>query len=128
MSSCQITTAQQEMAKGLTFRFDKPALEVERIAVYPYPDLSKLWVRVQLTSFATPVMVELICRDVEGVEVTDMLLIDWREPYISITMHLKKPPRPDEQYMLEVRVERNGELLTSREHPFPLRYVDPNEG
>ena len=126
MSSCQITTAQQEMAKGLTFRFDKPELEVERIAVYPYPDLTRLWVRVQITSFATPVVVTLTCFDPEGREVAGMLLVDWRDPYISLTMHLKKPPRPDEVYQLEVQVERDGDLLASGQHVFPLTFVDPN--
>ncbi len=128
MSSCQITTAQQEMARGLTFRFDKPEMEVERIAVHPYPDLTRLWVRVQLTSFATPVVVEMACLDVEGVEVAGMLLVDWRDPYISLTMHLKKPPQPDADYTLWVRVERDGEVLAAGEHIFPLTFVDPNQG
>ncbi len=128
MSSCQITTAQQEMARGLSFRFDKPEMEVERVAVYPYPDLTRLWVRVQLTSFATPVMVELSCLDPDGAEVASMLLVDWREPYISLTMHLKKPPQPDAEYRLRVQVERDGQTLASGEHAFPLTFVDPDQG
>jgi len=126
-SSCQITTAQQEMARGLTFRFDKPEIEVERIAVYPYPDLSRLWVRVQITSFATPVVVQLTCLDQDGIEVSDMLLVDWRDPYISLTMHLKKPPQPDATYLLQVQVERDNEILVSHQHEFPLTFVDPNQ-
>ncbi len=124
-NSCQITTAQQEMARGLTFRFDKPEIEVERIAVHPYPDLSKLWVRVQITSFATPVVVQLTCLDQDGVEVSDMLLVDWRDPYISLTMHLKKPPQPDAIYMLRVHVERDEQTLADRHHEFPLTFVEP---
>jgi len=127
MSSCQITTAQQEMARGLTFRFDKPEMEVERIAVYPYPDLSRLWVRVQLTSFATPVVVQLACVDGNGVEVAGMLLVDWRDPYISLTMHLKKSPQPDADYTLHVLVERDGETLATGAHTFPLTFVDPEQ-
>ena len=127
MSSCQITTAQQEMRKGLTFRFDKPELEVERIAVYPYPDLTRLWVRIQLTSFATPVVVQMTCLDQEDVVVSDMLLVDWRDPYISLTMHLKKPPQPDADYTLLVQVERDGQQLTSYRHDFPLTFIDPSQ-
>ncbi|HHB90920.1 MAG TPA: hypothetical protein ENK60_06390 [Anaerolineae bacterium] len=127
MSSCQITTAQQEMARGLTFRFDKPEMEVERIAVYPYPDLTRLWVRVQLTSFATPVNIEMTCFDPEGQVVADMLLVEWREPYISLTMHLKKPPQPDAEYTLQVQVERAGKPLAVGEHIFPLTFIDPNQ-
>ncbi len=128
MSSCQITTAQQEMAKGLTFRFDKPEFEVERIAIYPYPDLTRLWVRVQLTSFATPVVVEMSCLDPEGREVGSMLLVDWRDPYISLTMHLKRPPQPDARYQFQIRVERGGDMLTQATTTFPLTFVDPNGG
>jgi hypothetical protein len=126
MSSCQITTAQQEMAKGLTFRFDKPEIEGERIAVYPYPDLTKLWVRVQITSFATPVVVELICVDEDGVEVSDMLLVDWRDPYISLTMHLKRPPKPDSSYVLHVHIERDEKVLADAHYDFPLTFVEPD--
>ena len=127
MSSCQITTAQQEMARGLTFRFDKPEIEVERVAVYPYPDLTRLWVRVQITSFATPVVVELTCMDQDGQEVSDMLLVDWRDPYISLTMHLKKPPQPDAMYTLMVHVERDEQTLVDYHHDFPLTFVDPDQ-
>lgn len=125
MSSCQLTTAQQELSKGLTFRFDKPELEIERIVVHPYPDLTKVWVRVQLGSFATPVVVQITCLDQDGKEVGDMLLVDWRDPYISLTMHLKKPPQPDAEYVLHVQVERDEHLLDSRQLDFPLVFVDP---
>jgi len=125
MSSCQLTTAQQELSKGLTFRFDADRLAIERIAVHPYPDLTKLWVRVQLSSFATPIVVEITCLDQDGKEVGDMLLVDWRDPYISLTMHLKKPPQPDAAYVLLVRVERDEQALDSQQLDFPLVFVDP---
>ena len=127
MSSCQITTAQQEMQKGLTFRFDTETLSIDRIAVYPYPDLTKLWVRVQLSSFATPVVVTMTCLDQDGREVSDMLLVDWRDAYISLTMHLKKPPQPGETYVLHVQVERDEQVLDSQQFDFPLIFEDPNK-
>jgi len=127
MSSCQITTAQQEMQKGLTFRFDTETLSIDRIAVYPYPDLTKLWVRVQLSSFATPVVVTMTCLDQDGREISDMLLVDWRDDYISLTMHLKKPPQPGETYVLHVQVERDEQVLDSQQFDFPLIFEDPNK-
>jgi hypothetical protein len=127
MSSCQITTAQQEMQKGLTFRFDTETLSIDRIAVYPYPDLTKLWVRVQLSSFATPVVVEMTCLDQDGGEVSEMLLVDWRDAYISLTMHFKKPPQPGETYALQVQVERDEQVLDSQQFDFPLIFEDPNK-
>ena len=126
-NSCQITTAQQEMRKGLTFRFDKPELEIERIAVHPYPDLEKLWVRVQISSFATPVVVDMRCLDENGQEVSNMLLVDWRDPYISLTMHLKKAPQPSTDYILQVQVERDEQVLARGDFEFPLVFVDPQK-
>ena len=127
MSSCQITTAQQEMARGLTFRFDKPEIMVERVAVYPYPDLTRLWIRIQITSFATPVVVELTCLDEDGIEVASMLLVDWRDPYISLTMHLKKTPKPDTVYVLHVHIERNEKILVEHNHDFSMVFVNPDQ-
>jgi len=125
MSSCQISTAQQEMQRGLTFRFDTKELDVERIAVYPYPDLKKLWVRVQLSAFATPVVVQMFCRDAQNNVVSEMLLVDWRDTYISLTMHLKKPPVPDATYALNVRVMRDETVLDDQQIDFLLTFVDP---
>jgi hypothetical protein len=115
------------MQKGLTFRFDTETLSIDRIAVYPYPDLTKLWVRVQLSSFATPVVVTMTCLDQDGREISDMLLVDWRDDYISLTMHLKKPPQPGETYVLHVQVERDEQVLDSQQFDFPLIFEDPNK-
>ncbi|NOZ70565.1 MAG: hypothetical protein GXP38_01410 [Chloroflexi bacterium] len=71
MSSCQLDTARAELAKGITLRFDTDTIEIERVAVHPYPDLQRLWVRVQLSTFATPPTIRLSCRDAEGNEVAE---------------------------------------------------------
>jgi len=115
------------MQRGLTFRFDTQALSVERIAVYPYPDLKKLWVRVQLSAFATPVVVQMFCTDAQNNVVSEMLLVDWRDTYISLTMHLKKPPAPGETYALRVKVMRDEKTLDDEQIQFPLAFVDPGK-
>lgn len=127
MSSCQLTTAQQEMSKGLSFRYDAPTLTIERIAVHPYPDLTRLWVRVQLSAFATPVVVQLSCMDQDGQEISDMLLVDWRDEYISLTMHFKKTPVPEATYTLAVQVLRDEQMLATQQYDFPLVFVDPSQ-
>ncbi len=84
-------TAQASMAAGISLKFDAGPLRIERMEVRPYPDLRRIWVRVQLSNFATPPNVRLACLDADGKEVADMLLVEWQESYISMTMHLREP-------------------------------------
>jgi len=93
------------------------------MAVHPYPDLKRLWVRVQLSNFATPPNVRLLCLDADGQEVAEMLLVEWREPYISITMHLRQP-QPGAAYVMRVEVARDGALLDTAETAFPLQFTE----
>jgi len=125
MSSCQIDTARASMAAGITLKFDAGPLRVERMEVHPYPDLRRLWVRVQLSNFATPPNVRLACLNAEGVEVADMLLVEWQDAYISMTMHLRQPD-PGADYTFRAEVARDEELLDSRDYPFVLEFEEPN--
>lgn len=123
MSSCQLDTARTELAKGITLRFDTDTIEIERIAVHPYPDLQRLWVRVQLSTFATPPTIRLSCRDAEGNEVAETLLVEWQDQYISLTMHLRHP-QAEATYTLHVEVTRDEQLLASEEYSFPLVFAE----
>ena len=125
MSSCQLDTARQAMSSGINLRFDSETIAIERMAVHPYPDLQRVWVRIQLSNFATPPDIRLACLDAAGNEVADMLLIEWQDPYISLTMHLRNP-EPQASYTLQAEVARNGELLTTQSMPFVLEFVDPS--
>ena len=111
------------MAAGITLKFDAGPLRIERIEARPYPDLRRLWVRVQLSNFATPPNVRLVCLDAEGVEVADMLLVEWQDAYISMTMHLRQSS-PGADYTLRAEVARGEELLDSRDYPFTLEFED----
>ena len=111
------------MAAGITLKFDAGPLRIERMEVHPYPDLRRLWVRVQLSNFATPPNVRLACLDATGAEVADMLLVEWQDAYISMTMHLRQP-EPGAQYTFRAEVARDEELLDSRDLPFVLEFQD----
>ncbi len=126
MSSCQIDTARASMAAGLNLKFDAGPLRIERIEARPYPDLRRLWVRVQLSNFATPPNVRIACLDAEGVEVADMLLVEWQDAYISMTMHLRQP-NPGDDYTLRAEVARDEALLDSLDYPFTLEFQEPNK-
>ncbi len=119
-------TANASMAAGISLKFDAGPLRIERMEVRPYPDLSRIWVRVQLSNFATPPNVRLTCLDAAGNEVADMLLVEWQESYISMTMHLR-PPEPGAEYVLRVEVARDEELQDSKDFPFVLEFAEPDQ-
>jgi len=116
-------TASASMAAGISLKFDAGPLRIERMEVRPYPDLRRIWVRVQLSNFATPPNVRLACLDADGAEVADMLLVEWQEAYISMTMHLREP-EPGAEYVVRAEVARDETLLDSRDLPFVLEFQD----
>lgn len=111
--------------QNISLNYDAGPLRIERMAVHPYPDLTRLWVRVQLSPFEQPPNVRLLCLDADGQEAAEMLLVEWREPYISLTMHLKKP-HPGADYIMRAELARDGHLLAS--HDFPFELVFEGEG
>lgn len=112
--------------QSINLNFDAGPVQIERIAVHPYPDLTRLWVRVQLSPFETPPNVRLLCVDADGKQAGEMLLVEWRDAYISLTMHLKKP-QPDADYVMRVEVAGNDQLFDSKDHPFSLVYEEISE-
>lgn len=112
--------------QNINLNFDAGPLRIERMAVHPYPDLKRLWVRVQLSPFSQPPNVRLICLDADGQEVAEMLLVEWREPYISLTLHLRQS-QPGAEYVLRAEVAREGEQLDSADHRFHLVFAEIDE-
>ncbi len=98
---------------------------IERLEVYPYPDLTKIWIRGQLTYFKRFPNLELALYDPDGALISDMLLVEHRTFYLDLTMHLRSEPRPGERYRLEVRLVRDEDILDRRVHDFDLVFVEP---
>ncbi len=64
-----------------------------RVEVWPYPDLDKLWVRLETTPFiAFPNLAFTVYGPDEEVS-SSMFMVEIREPYQSVTMHLRQAPR-----------------------------------
>ena len=97
---------------------------IERAEVLPYPELSRLWVRVQTSSFSTCPDLLLTLLDPDGTVVSTMFIVETREPYQSLTLHLRQPPRAGEQYRLEIQLSRKGEMLDTREIGFELTFKE----
>lgn len=112
--------------QNINLSVDAGPLRIERMDVQPYPDLARLWVRVQISPFEQPPNVRLLCLEADGREAAEMLLVEWRDPYISLTMHLKKP-HPGAGYTLRAELARDGRLLDTQDFPFALVFEGESE-
>lgn len=92
----------------------------------PYPDLQRVWTRVQLTEFAGHPELEMVILGPDGREQAAMVMVDVQFTYVSLTMHLKHS-LPGETYRLVLRLTRDQTLLDQREISFDLVFVDRDE-
>jgi len=102
-------------------------VHIQRARLYPFPDLKRLWLRVDLSPFIQPPNLEVIVRDSEGRVATSMYMVEWREPRISLTLHLRIPPQEGNRYVAELILTEKGEkILDRKEVPFDLIFVEPD--
>ncbi|MGQ9490312.1 MAG: hypothetical protein ACUVS6_06290 [Anaerolineae bacterium] len=101
---------------------------IRRAEVWPYPDLRRLWARVETTPFAAYPNLAFTVTDPDGAVICTMFMVEIREPYQSVTLHLRQAPRPGERYTLTIELEREEQLLDTRVLPFELIFRDPEEG
>ncbi len=97
-----------------------------RAQALPYPDLQRVWTRVQLTPFAGHPELEMAIIDPDGHAEAVMTMVDVQFTYVSLTMHLRRP-RPGEGYHLALRLTRDHTLLDQRAVPFDLVFVERDE-
>lgn len=97
-----------------------------RAQALPYPELARVWVRVQLTDFVEHPELEMVILGPDGRLEASMVMVDVQHTYVSLTMHLKRPD-PGQTYRLLLRLTRNGLLLDERAVPFLLTFVDRDE-
>jgi hypothetical protein len=97
-----------------------------RAQALPYPDLQRVWTRVQLTPFAGHPELEMAIIGPDGQVEATMAMVDVQFTYISLTMHLKRP-QPGEGYQLALRLTRDNTLLDQRAVPFDLVFVARDE-
>ncbi len=100
---------------------------IRRAEVWPYPDLIRLWVRLETTPFAAFPDVALTVTGPDGAPAANMFMVEIREPYQSVTLHLRRPPRPGEQYRLEIELSRDETTLDTRAVDFELTFRNPEE-
>ena len=98
---------------------------IQRAEVWPYPELTRLWVRVEISPFAAfPNLALRVIGPDETVAAT-MFMVEIRDAYQSVTLHLRQPPRPGEKYALEIELARDEVELEARRLEFALVFRDP---
>lgn len=98
---------------------------IERAEVWPYPDLQRLWARVQISPFAAFPNLAFTVTDPDGAVVCTMFMVEIREVYQSVTMHLRQPPRTGEPYRVLIELSRDEVELDARTLDFELTFQDP---
>jgi hypothetical protein len=98
---------------------------IQRAEVLPYPELTRLWVRVETSPFAAfPNLSIRVIGPNESVVAT-MFMVEIRDVYQSVTLHLRQPPQPGEKYALELELTRDEVELDTRRLEFDLVFIDP---
>lgn len=112
---------------GLPAREEAGPPVIRRAEVWPYPDLQRLWARVEISPFAAFPNLAFTVADPDGAVVCTMFMVEVREPYQSITLHLRQAPRVGERYTLLIELERDEQTLDTRTLPFELVFREPEK-
>jgi len=109
-------------------------LRFERILIYPYPDLRRLWVRIWLPARMEDEApnVELIVYNPDGSENNSLVLLAQTDTRLDNTFHLKAPVLPDQIYrveaLLSVGLDREAQPVDHRSFGLTLTFRDPEAG
>lgn len=98
---------------------------IRRAEAWPYPELDRLWVRLETDPFAAFPNLSLTLTDPDGLVVSTMFLVEIRQPYQSLTMHLRRSPRPGERYTLEIELSRDEVVLDTQVISLELSFREP---
>ena len=115
------------------FEQDTP-LQFERILIYPYPDLRRLWVRIWLPARLEDDApnVELTVYNPDGTENNSLVLLAQTDTRLNNTLHLKDPVIPDENYRVEatlsVGLSKDAPQIDHQTFDLTLTFRDPEAG
>ena len=111
---------------SIQLHWEDEAPSIKAATIYPYPDLTRLWLRVALSVFASYPNLDVIVKDPNNEEVATLSVIEVRDQELSYTLHLRKKPQPDATYRAELRLTREAAVLAEKTIEFPLTFVDPD--
>lgn len=92
-------------------------LRMERVVLYPYPDLRRIWTRVWLTAVENQKPnLEIIVYDPQGDENTSVFMMEHDEQRAETTLHLRNP-QPGATYRVVAELTRGiGDQTARLEH------------
>lgn len=108
---------------------DDETLRFERIVLYPYPDLKRIWTRVWVTAVQDQhPNLEIRVYNPDGTENTSVFLMSQAEQRIETTLHLRES-RPGAAYHVRAELTLGiGDELTvvdSQEFDMTLEFRNP---
>ena len=98
---------------------------IQRAEAWPYPELDRLWVRIEISPFVAYPNLELLLSDASGDLINSMYMVEVRETYQSLTLHLRQAPQPGQTYRLTIELTRDDQMLDTRDLTFDLVFRDP---
>ncbi len=107
-------------------------LRVRKIVLYPYPDLTRLWFRLQLEAMpAEPPNIDIQIWNADRTENTSVSYVAYDDTFLDATLHLKEP-QPADCYTCTTRVStgQGADLivLDAVRFEFPLEFRDAQAG
>ena len=107
-------------------------LRFERIVLYPYPDLKRIWVRAWLTAVQDQQPnVEIIIRNPDGSENSSVYMMAHAEQRLETTIHLRSPlPAATYRVSAELTLGLNDKptLQDRQEFEMTLEFRNPDKG
>ena len=112
------------------FQSDEP-LRFQRIVLYPYPDLKRIWTRAWLTAVQDQrPNVEIRIFNPDGTENASTFMLAHAEQRVETTLHLRNP-EPGAVYHvlaeLTLGLSEAPELLDRQEFDLTLEFRDPDQ-
>ena len=106
-------------------------LHFERIILYPYPDLKRIWTRVWVTAVeGQRPNIEIIIYNPDGSENSSIFAMAHAEQRLETTLHLRHP-RPGSSYrvvaQLSLGLAEQPEVIDRQEFELLLEFRDPNK-
>jgi hypothetical protein len=107
------------------------SLRFERIVLYPYPDLKRIWARAWLTAVQDQrPNIEITVHNPDGTENTSVFVMAHAEQRLETTLHLRHP-RPGATYHvvaeLTVGISDRPTLVERQEFDLVLEFRDPQK-
>lgn len=107
-------------------------LKFERVVLYPYPDLKRIWARVWLSTLAEEKPnIEIIVLDPDGIENCSVYLMAHAEQRAETTLHMRNPVA-GQSYPVIVELTRGLgdaiELIDRQQFELTLEFRNPEAG